>query len=175
MGSETEVQAPPAESVAPAAAASGGSKTGMILAIVVVLVVVVAALAYVFVLDDGGGDELSGQWTLAGGSFNVKMTLNNETATTIEMTDTFNASAEIIDFDAADVEVGDMSFVDLGNGHFRIMGFDELVDGIGDIEGTYDIDGDTMTVNIDENASYVDDDMGYVELEMDITWTLERA
>ena len=172
MGSETEVQAPPA---APAAAASGGSKTGMILAIVVVMVVVVAALAYVFVLDGGSGDELSGQWTLAGGTFSIKMTLNNDTANLFEMSDTFNASTEIIDFDVATTEVGDMTFEDLGNGNFRLTGFEEMVEGIGDIEGTYDIDGDTMTVNIDQNASLVDDDGNFVEYEMDITWNLERA
>ncbi len=172
MGSETEVQAPPP---APAAA-SGGSKTGMILAIVVVMVVVVAALAYVFVLDDGGGDGLSGQWTLTGGSFETKMVFNNDTANTFWFNSTMPASTEVIDFDTVDSSVGNMTFEDLGNGNFRITGFDMGDTGFGVIEGTYDIDGDTMTFTIDSASIIINDPVdGYMEAEISMTYTMARV
>ena len=180
MGSETEVQAPPAEApapepAAPAAAASGGSKTGMILAIVVVMVVVVAALAYVFVLDDGD-EGLSGQWTLTGGTFETIMVINNDTANTTWFNGSMPSSTEVIDFDSDNSSVGDMAFEDLGDGDFRITGFDMGDTDFGVIEGTYDIDGDTMTFSIDGASIIINDPMmGYMETEISMTYTMTRV
>jgi len=177
MGSETEVQVAPAEPAASAAApASGGSKTGMILAVVVVAVVVIAALAYVFVLDDGGDDGLSGQWTITGGTFEVKMVLNNDTANTTWINSTMPASTEVIDFDADQHSIGDVTFEDLGNGNFRITSFDFAGTDFGTIEGTYVIDGDTMTITINNASVTINDPTdGYIEAEMNMTWNFAAA
>ena len=172
MGSDAEVQAPPAE---PAAAASGGSKTGMILAIVVVMVVVIAALAYVFVLKDDG-IALEGQWTVSGGEVKNIVVINNITANTSYQNITIPADSTVIDFDDPSTMPGDMIYNDLGDGAFEIENFEMGTTSLGTVTGTYTIDGDTMTLEYSGSGATVDEyDGDYIELELEVEVTFVRA
>ena len=178
MGSDAEVQAPAPEPVTepiPASAASGGSKTGMILAIVVVAVVVIAALAYVFVIDDGG-DELSGQWTVSGGNVVMKMVANNDTANATWQNVTIPADTEVIDFDDPETIPDEMKYTDNGDGTLVLEDFSMGEMNFDSLDGTYDIDGDTMTITFSGVGSYVDSFSGdYIEVDFSETVNFASA
>ena len=90
-------------------------------------------------------------------------------------TDEVNPGFEWV-FDDPDTMPDEMQFTDLGDGEFEITAFSMGDADFGTIEGTYDIDGDTMTITFSGTASFVDDYSGdYMEAELSETVNFVRA
>ena len=167
MSSDAQTQNAP-----PAPAAAGGSKMGLI-AIVVVVVVVAAVIGAMFLMG-GSDDGLTGKWTVSGGEIKMTVVQNNDTANTTYMNITIPASTEVIDFDDAASMPAGMSYKDLGDGKFEIENFDMSGTDFGKIEGTYNIEGDTMTITM--TGTTYEMEMGdYMEFGFDYTMNLKKA
>ena len=172
MSSDAAAGGAPAAPAAPAAAGGGGSMA-MIAVIVVVVIVVVAVVGYVM-MSGGSGDSLSGEWTVSGGEMKIKMVVNNDTANTIWTNQTIPASSEVIDFDnPGDMPEG-MVYHDLGDGEFEITSFEMMGADFGTIHGSYDINGDTMTLHFTASGTYIDG-TDYMQIDMDYTVNFAKA
>lgn len=168
MSSEAPAQTGAAPAAAPAAA--GGSSMMMIIAVVVVVIVVVAAAGYFLVLKNG--DELSGKWTVSGGTMKTTMTVND--GEPIVTTENIPASDDVIDFDDETTMPEGMIFKDLGGGEFEIENFGGDEVDFGTVKGTYDIDGDTMTIKMSGSGSFTEGS-DTVKIEFEYTMTLVKA
>jgi len=102
------------------------------------------------------------------------MVVNNDTANPTSMTVPIPASSEVINFDdPAEMPEG-MVYHDLGGGEFEITSFEMMGADFGTMHGSYDIDGDTMTITMSGSGSYIDS-TDYFEIEFDYTMNLARA
>ncbi|MDO9538037.1 MAG: hypothetical protein Q7J68_06935 [Thermoplasmata archaeon] len=169
MGSDAQVQAPPVEPAAPA----GSSKMTLIVLAVVAIVVVGAVVGYVMFMGDDDV-ALTGQWTVSGGEMKIVMVMNNDTANTIYNNVTIPADPEVIDFDDTSTMPEGMVFKDLGGGDFEITSFEMMGADFGTITGSYDVNGDTMTLTMTGSGTYIDG-TDYMEIDMDYTVNFAKA
>lgn len=175
MGSEAETASTgtaPANTAAPAAA-GGGSMTMIIVAVVVVVVVVAAVLGYVIMSGDSDL-ELSGQWTVSGGTMKMTMVMNNDTSTKQWINETIPADSEIIDFDDPTTTPDGWDINDLGGGNFEIVNFVMADANFGTVTGHYDINGDTMTITMN-GSGHVIDGTDYMEITFDYNVNFAEA
>ncbi len=164
--------APPAEAAAPAK--GGGS--GLIIAIVAIAVVAVLVIAFMFMGTSSDAEKLEGTWSVGGGTITGTMTVNNDTANTTTISDTMPANASVtIEFVDGTASIEGVQLRDFDNGKFTIpdMEFGDVE--FGEVEGTYVLDGDTLTITISASTTFVDPMDGYFEVDMTITETFNRV
>lgn len=165
--------APPAEA---AAAPARGGGSGLIIAMVAIAVVAVLVIAFMFMGTSSDAEKLEGTWSVGGGTISGTMTVNNDTANTTTISDTMPANASVtIEFVDGTASIEGVTLRDFDNGKFTIpdMEFGDVE--FGEVEGTYVLDGDTLTITISASTTFIDPTDGYFEVDMTITETFNRV
>ncbi len=166
--------APPPQD-APAPEKSGGGK-GMIVAIAVIAVVAIVVIAFVFMGAETDAEKLEGTWSIGGGSISGSMTVNNDTANTTTISDTIPVNESVtITFVDGTASIEEVQLKDFEDGKFTVPELEFGDVEFGEVEGTYDLDGDVLTITITASTTFVDPMDGYFEVDMTITETFNRV
>ena len=166
--------APPPQD-APAPAKAGGGK-GMIVAIAVIAVVAIVVIAFMFMGTTSDAEDLEGTWSVGGGSLKGTMTVNNDTANITTISETIPANESVtIEFVDGVASIEGVTLEDFDDGEFTVPDLEFGDAEFGTVQGTYVLDGDTLTITITASTSFVDPNDGYFEVDLEITEIFNRV